>query len=283
MSGKQAPLLTIFAFSLVLGSCSSDPYPSILIEPTYTYRPGHFVWHELGTSNLSSSREFYGALFRWKFTDYNTGTTPYLLIENEGQPIGGMIKIPEDQSSHWIGTLSAESTENVVQEALKAGGDVLIGATKVTGRGSMALVKDPQGAFVSFIHSNFGDPQLEVVNSNEWLWMELWSDNPEASINYYKSLYGYTVEERSLDNQPYWILSKDNIRIAGVMKNPISNMPTRWVPYIKVYDPAETTKKAAALGATILMEPRQDIRQGTVGVISDPNGAIFCVQKWPVI
>ncbi len=273
--------LLLLLFAVMASACSSDPYPPITEVPTYTYRYGHFVWHELATTDLASSEKFYEELFNWEFIESDTDGNTYALILNEGKHIGGMISIPDGNPTTWLGAVSVEDTENAVQTAIQNGSDVLIDQVRITGRGTMALIKDPQGAFLSFIHSSSGDPVLEEINSHEWLWMELWSENPQQSMNYYTSILPLTVEQASVDDQPYWILSADEVRAGGIIYNPITNMPSQWIPYIKVVDPEFSTQKARRLGATVLLEPTESIRNGSVAVIQDPNGAIFCLQKWP--
>lgn len=268
--------------ALLIFSCSSDPYPPIMETPTYAYRNGEVVWHELATADLAASRDFYRNLFHWEFTEFETDGNTYLLIKNEGKYIGGMLSVPEGNQSAWISAISVEDTDAAVESALQQGGDVLINSTRITGRGDMALVKDPQGALISFIHSSIGDPALQEVNSFEWLWTELWSDDPDASSEYYSAVLPYTVNQTSIDDKPYWVLNHNERRIAGLINNPINNMSSQWVPYIKVTDPSFIVDKAKKLGALVLLQPQEDVRNSSVAVIADPNGAIFCLQKWPL-
>ncbi|MCA6074786.1 VOC family protein [Fulvivirga sedimenti] len=267
-------------FMMILASCSADNYPPIVDVPTYNYRYGQFVWHELGTSNVDASREFYGQLFNWEFESIPTTDGNYTLIRQGNKYLGGMIET-KSQQNLWIGAISVEDTEKALDFLSSMGASTVIGTTRITGRGSMALLKDPQGAAVSIIHSSAGDPPLLEADANEWLWMELWSDQPESSAEFYGKTLGYDITEQVANGKPYWIFGKQELKIAGISPNPISNMTTQWVPYIKVTDPEETVNRAKSLGATILMAPNQAIRNGSVAVLTDPNGAIFCIQKWP--
>ncbi len=271
-----------FCTGLLLLSCTGQNYPPIIETPTYTYRHGDFVWHELATTDLAGSRNFYRELFHWEFEEFDVDGSNYLLVRNEGKYIAGMISVPESNKTTWLGAISVENTENAVDRAVRNGSDVLISSTLLPGRGSMALVRDPQGALTSFIHSNIGDPALEEVNSFEWLWTELWADKPKEAGNYYSAIFPYTVSETSVDGKPYWVLNKGMHKVGGIIQNPVENMNSMWVPYIKVVDPEFMAQKAKKLGATILLEPSEEIRNSSVAVLADPNGAIFCLQKWPL-
>ncbi len=277
---KQFCIISGLLWILVFTSCGSETYPPIVDIPTYNYRHGQFVWHELGTSDIESSRSFYGELFNWEFEDINTSDGQYVLIKRGTTYIGGMIATSANQNL-WVGAVSVEDTEKSVDLLNTLGASTLIGSTRVTGRGTMALVKDPQGALVSLIHSSIGDPPLTEVATNDWLWMELWSDAPDASAEFYGTTLGYDIQEQDANGKPYWIFGKDELKVAGISPNPVSNMKTQWVPYIRVSDPALIAERSEELGGTVLMNPNESIRNGSVAVLTDPNGAIFCVQKWP--
>jgi predicted enzyme related to lactoylglutathione lyase len=47
-----------------------------------------------------------------------------------------------------------------------------------------------------------------------------------------------------------------------------------------VQDVNATAAKAASLGGKVLMAPTQQVRDGSVAIIADPNGAGFVVQEW---
>ncbi|MDP4726257.1 MAG: hypothetical protein NWS07_03115, partial [Desulfobacterales bacterium] len=49
---------------------------------------------------------------------------------------------------------------------------------------------------------------------------------------------------------------------------------------VAVADVDATVNKAKALGGNVLMAPTVTVRNGTVAVIADPNGAGFVVQEW---
>ena len=54
-----------------------------------------------------------------------------------------------------------------------------------------------------------------------------------------------------------------------------------WLPSVLVSDPAALAAKAKMLGGSVVLEPRPDIRKGSVAVVADPSGAIVALQKFP--
>ena len=51
--------------------------------------PGAFSWSELMTPDPAAAREFYGALFGWKFDVMNMGQGDYHVVKADGTAVGG--------------------------------------------------------------------------------------------------------------------------------------------------------------------------------------------------
>ena len=134
---------------------------------------------------------------------------------------------------------------------------------------------------MSLVHSSTGDPLPRQVN-NQWLWNELWANHAESAITYYTAFAGFDTDVREVDGNPYILLVKGEENYAAIIQNPVEGPRTHWMPYIKVEDPESVTEKVIASGGSAIMEPRDDVRSGTVAILLDPWGAPFVVQKWPI-
>jgi predicted enzyme related to lactoylglutathione lyase len=274
-------LLPVLALVLLV-SCGKETYPPILSTPTYTYQYGDFVWHELGCTDMSATKDFYNGLFGWGFEDYDITSLNYSLITYNGQNIGGIVESTAGGMNQWIGAISVKKPKSLMGAAVDNGAMELVKSTTLPGRGTMGLMKDPQGATFALINSFNGDPEQREADINEWMWMELWTGNTQSSSVFYEQFYQFSSEESTVDSKPYWTFKYNDKSVAGMIENPVENMDAQWVPYVRVDDPAAMASKAASLGGKVLMEPRQDVRNGSVAVLMDPGGAIFCVQKWPI-
>ncbi len=78
----------------------------------------------------------------------------------------------------------------------------------------------------------------------------------------------------------YVVLSRGRAR-AGILPAPKPEMRPTWLPYLLVSDPAVMAARARSRGGTVLLEPRAEIRKGSVAVVTDPSGAIIALQKFP--
>ena len=71
---------------------------------------------------------------------------------------------------------------------------------------------------------------------NSWLWNELWTNDLEGSMDFYKGLVNYETEEVKGSKVPYFLFKQDNNTFSGVIGNPVEGARSSWMPYIKVKD-----------------------------------------------
>jgi len=266
------------------GCSSSMKYPAVSDTQTRTYNPGQIVWRDLITPDPKKAADFYKKVFGW--TSENTGSEsdPYWIFKSNGKRVGGMIEMPDAKSNaggEWISYVSVASVEQAASKTRTAGGSVLRDPVEMEGRGMVALLSDPQKAVFAVIKSNGGDPTVKEANNNEWLWSELWANNPETSGQFYGNLLGAKIDEKTIDERTYRIIDKDSRRCAGIIQHPVEDKRSHWLQYIRVSDIKTTLQNAKDEGATVLIEPDEKIRKGSVAVLLDPTGAPFAIQLWP--
>ena len=280
---KLALLVFIIGFSV--NACDSDiTYPSVTEKPTGEHHQGQFVWHDLATSNPQAAMDFYGAVFGWKFKTLGSTDKPYFVILNNDKPIGGIFKLAEKYAdvSEWVGSISVENVDAAVEYNKTKGGMTIFKAADFKGRGRTALVQDPQGAMVAFLHAEGGDPSFDDPQQNTWLWNELWTTDMEGSIKYYEGLLNYSPKRILGSKVPYSVFENDGHKMSGVIGNPVEDARSAWMPYIRVENIAETVESAKKVGAKLMMAPNETIRHGSVAVLLDPVGAQFTIQTWPI-
>jgi predicted enzyme related to lactoylglutathione lyase len=273
--------LTFLFLGVLVMSCARIDYPSISATPTNTYQYGQFIWHDLITPNPEKAMEFYSSMFGWTYKTLGKEDQQYHVIYSNGKAIGGIIGLnaTEHPAGEWLSSISVPDVEKAVAYNTQKGGETMFKVAHFQGRGKSALVKDPQGAYISFVHSDTGDPTFAPEN-NSWLWNELWTNNVDASLLYYQGLVPYKANSVEGQKVPYFLFENNENKLSGVMKNPVENMRSAWVPYIRVSDASEISQKAKSLGAVIMLEADDSIRNNTVAIIQDPNGAPFAVQIW---
>ena len=240
--------------------------------------PGKVVWHDLVTPDLARSRAFYGDLFGWSFESVSNG---YTLVRNHGQLVAGMASLDDkSRASHWLPLVSVPDVDRAVQLTTERGGRSILAPFELPSRGRVALVADPQGAAFGVVRSSGGDPADRKPTVGEWIWHEVWTDDVAASGRFYAELAGYTPKQREVFGTLYTYLVQGDHPRVGLVRKPDPEIGNTWVTYLRVADVASTAARAEALGGTLLMEPRADVRNGTAAIVADPDGAGFIIQEW---
>lgn len=286
MKRKHHFFSAIIVLTIITTACSSGiVFPPVSQTPTNMHNEGQFVWHDLATYDPETAKDFYSRVFGWNFELLTSGENYYYVIKNGDIPIGGMFKLADKygKEAEWISSMSVPDVNAAVEHNTLAGGKTIFKTAVFKGRGKTALVQDPQGAFIAFLQSESGDPQpmkAGTIAMNSWLWNELWTNDLDASLEYYKGLAGYETEEVKGAKTPYYLFKKGSKILSGTIGNPVEDSRSSWMPYIKVKDVNTTLEKAKAAGARVMLEPNPSIRKGTVAVLLDPTGGQFTIQQW---
>ncbi|MGI9625643.1 MAG: VOC family protein [Longimicrobiales bacterium] len=272
------------------GTASRVALTPVTPAPTGVHHTGQFVWYDLVTDDPEAAKSFYGDLFGWTFEDVLGDDIVYTVAHQAGVPVGGIAPIEDADvnvsSARWLSMLSVEDVDAATEAVVQAGGTVLLEPRDNVTRGRLALVADPQGAVVAFVRALGGDPPnrdaSDLVNG-AWMWTELWARDANAAIGFYGSLVGYETETTDLaESADYRVFTRDGRPRAGVNQLPWAEVQPNWLPYIKVQDPAAVARRAEQLGGTVLIPPLPEVRNGSFGVITDPTGAAFAIQRWPI-
>src|SRR5439155_26618352 len=141
--------------------------------------------------------------------------------------------------------------------------------------GRIAIITDPQGAFISAYQPESDGPGSEGV----FVWDELGTTDVDGAQRFYGEVFGWSTTDMGSEYGGYRIFQRGETRVAGLMALPDASMPAGWQPYVAVDDPDGTTAKANELGGSTLMEPMDVPNVGRIAVLRDPQGAVFGIIK----
>jgi len=237
---------------------------------------GKFVWHEQVSANPKQAQDFYTQLFGWDTEVFKPGEVDYAMISSGGQTHGGFGKAMEGAPPpHWLSHVRVENLDDTIEKAKGAGGKLAAGPFEMSEVGRMAIIADPQGAYISAYQPETEGPGSEGV----FVWDELGTTDVDDAQRFYGEVFGWTTSDMGPEYGGYRIFNRGETGIAGVMAAPHESIPPHWQPYVAVDDPDATTKKATELGGTVLLEPMDVPKVGRIGVLSDPQGATFGIIK----
>ncbi|WP_030763027.1 VOC family protein [Streptomyces sp. NRRL F-2664] len=121
-------------------------------------QPGSLSWTELYTSDAAASKDFYGGVFGWWFSDMELpdGGGTYSLVTPAGQPAermhGGVMELPAehlalaDGRPYWHPVFAVTDCDAAVAAVTGNGGSVQMGPEDAEGVGRLAVCLDPAGA-----------------------------------------------------------------------------------------------------------------------------------------
>jgi len=247
-------------------------------QPTGVRHPGKIIWHDLLTEDVTVASNFYGQLFGWTFRQQGR----YTVVLHEGEEIAGIAEVqPKEKNKHaarWIPSMSVADVDQAASLITSNGGTIYKGPVEMKNRGRGLLASDPQGAQLLLLHSASGDPLDKEGEPamGSWLWHELWSHEPEKSIDFYRQLAGYTSVE---DRDDYWILKADDQWRAGIRALDDKEVNPRWASTIRVANMQKTLAQVEKLGGRVLINERTT-ESGSAAAIADPAGAILILQRW---
>ncbi|WP_439102132.1 VOC family protein [Congregibacter sp.] len=282
-----------FVAGLVLTACSSIQYnlPPVASETDGERRAGKFIWHDLISDDPAGTETFYGTLFGWEFRSLELLGASYWVISIEGKPIGGMVDqsgLPAQRDiSQWMSVLSVPDASEAVTIVREAGGQVLREPLSIGDRGTIAVFADAQGAHFATLTTVTGDPLDDEVLPPEgaFLWHELWTSDVPDAARFYAQLgdLDASAGDGEADAIDYRLLRSGDVTRGGIRSLPQSDMPSLWMPYLRVETLARLEALLAAvptLGGEVLVSTVARPAGGHVAVIAGPSGAPIALQTW---
>jgi predicted enzyme related to lactoylglutathione lyase len=237
---------------------------------------GKFVWHDQVSPDPTEAQRFYAELFGWKAEVFKPGEADYTMISARGQSHGGFGEAMEGAPPpHWLSHVRVENLEETVEKAKQAGGALAAGPFDMEEVGRIAILADPQGAYISAYQPVSDGPAPEGV----FVWDELGTTDVEAAQAFYEVVFGWTTSDMGAEYGGYRIFNRGETGIAGLMSLQDESVPPHWQPYIAVEDPDATTARASELGGSVCLEPMDVPQVGRIAVLADPQGATFGIIK----
>jgi predicted enzyme related to lactoylglutathione lyase len=255
-------------------------------------------WIDVETRDSQKASEFYGELFGWTFQNAMPDTAPsvYLIASLDGQDVGA-IGPGDNQWNTYIAVDDADTTARVVESH---GGVVTFGPQDAGPGGRLAICTDPAGAEFRLwqARKRLG---AQVVNiPSAWNFSNLRSADPQRSMSFYSSVFGWTSigEDLALGimvAQPGYgkhlastvdpgIYERQSAApegfadvIAGIEKAAVGE-DEYWQVKIAVESRDEAAEMTVKLGGSVLSTSQNQWTKEAV--VKDPFGATFAVSQF---
>jgi predicted enzyme related to lactoylglutathione lyase len=244
------------------------------------------IWVDLPTSDPDKAAKFYGDIFGWTVeADPNPEQTGgYATFQKDGNNVGGCMRNQNGMSpvDVWTIYLKSDDARATVKSAVANGGQVISEPMDVLDYGTMAVLTDAGGAQVGIwqpgTHTGFDI----VAEHGAPSWWELHTRDYEKSLEFYKSVFGWTVT--TAEDSPalrYSVLEIGGEQFAGVMDSSgflPEGVPAHWTVYFGTDDADKSVEQVKELGGTVF-QPPEDTPYGRLAHVADSTGAQFRLIK----
>jgi hypothetical protein len=238
------------------------------------YDDGAPSWIELSTPDLDSAARFYGELFGWQARAGAPGRDQGITFLAGGQPVAAAVTGPG--RAVWTTFVNVADLDKTVARVEAAGGRLAGDAADWSPAGRAAVFADPAGVRFAAWQAGTHPGAGRTGEQGTFSWGELITDDVDASLAFYGSVYGWTLSAPAGPLQRReWLLG--GRPASGLLPRPPAmpaEIPPYWDVYLAVADATAATARAVALGATSLMPPTAT-EHGTIAVFADPAGGAF--------
>ncbi|MGO9752879.1 MAG: VOC family protein [Solirubrobacteraceae bacterium] len=131
--------------------------PKMHIGAELVNGPGQLSWNELASPDVEGSTTFYSELFGWKIEKLADSSMPYWTIQNAAGHANGGIRNPQPgEPPSWSVYFGYDDVAAGIAKVEQLGGSKLMGPMPI-GPGTIATVRDPQGAVFTLYAGEFED------------------------------------------------------------------------------------------------------------------------------
>ena len=114
--------------------------------------------------------------------------------------------------------------------------------------------------------------------NHPFMYAELHTADPAAAKKFYTDLFGWGMQTHAMPKGDYTEITTGEGPEAGLMgTSPFDGGQSHWLPYIKVAELDEATRRAVALGAKVHVERTEVPATGWFTWLTDPRGARFAL------
>ncbi len=244
------------------------------------YEPGTFSWLDLSTSDVGSSKEFYGGLFGWEFRDDDVpGGGTYTMCHLGGDAVAAMMR-QDEQPGHWNSYVTVQNADETAARAKELGASMFEEPFDVMDSGRMAVFADPGGAELCVWEPRGHIGAGRVNDAGCMAWNELQTRDPGAAGAFYAELFGWKLDPIEQDGATVYVTVKNRVGWSNggfmPMDEQRGDTPSFWMAYFSIPSCDEAVSRAQELGGGLLAGPMEP-GMGRIAVLSDPQGAVFAV------
>ncbi len=239
-----------------------------------------FVWHDLMTTDVEAAKAFYQKVIGWTYSSQHPG---YHVTLAGGHGVGGIMAMPDHlkgMAPFWSGYVFTPDVDAACRQAVEYGGKVLRRPWDIEGSLRMAVIADPDGAFLNIMQPLSKEERTWPAEAAPGTvgWNELHAGNLDAAWDFYSKMFGWTKGRAFHMGPPagvYQLFQIDGKNVGEMMKKTDAMPQPMWVYYFMVDGIDVAAQRIRDAGGTVATGPL-DVPggQGILHAI-DPQGGHF--------
>ena len=250
-----------------------------------SYPSGTPSWADLLAHDGQKAKDFYTGLLGWTYEDHPVDDTMvYTMYSQQGQAVCASAERGPGQENlppHWSVYVTVDDLEAALERARQAGGTVIADPFDVLEVGRMAIIQDPQGAYLRLWFPKAHAGAGVMMEPGALCWFELATNDTEGAKAFYSATLQLDAAADPAAAFPYTLLTRGEEHVAGIMEigadwGPV---PPNWGVYFGVNDLEGTVAKAQELGGGVVVAPMDIADFARFAVLRDSEGAVFSVIK----
>jgi uncharacterized protein len=240
------------------------------------YDDGVPSWVDIGIADPAAGLGFYAELFGWEGEDLGEEAGHYTIASKAGRQVAAFGPAQDPGPPRWTTYINVADLDAVAKRVESAGGTVVVAPMDVMTAGRMAIFQDTTGAVIAAWQPGDHIGAQLVNETGAFTWSELSTADIGKSKAFYSEVFGWGWG----GSDEYAEAQVSGRAIGGVMPRPAampSEAPDSWLVYFGAADVDADAKRAADLGATVIVEPTDIPGTGRFAVLLDPQGAAFAL------
>jgi uncharacterized protein len=242
------------------------------------YDHGVPSWVDIGTPDPQAALRFYGELLGWEGQDMGEEAGHYTIVSKDGKQVAAISPAQDPGPPRWTTYVNVDDLDAVAKKAEVAQGTVIMPPMDVMTAGRMAIFADTTGAVIAAWQPTDHLGAQLVNEPGAFTWSELATSDLGKSKTFYSEVFGWGWGGAD----EYAEAQVGGRTIGGVMPRPAdmpAEVPDSWLVYFATADVDADAKRAADLGATVIVPPTDIPNTGRFAVFMDPQGAAFALFK----
>lgn len=254
-----------------------------MTEAAARHTPGTPCWVSLMVHQLTTTQEFYGALFGWEFRPGPQQLGPYSRALLDGNEVAGIGQLPPDRHLPlaWTPYLATDDAGATAQRVISHGGTVAVGPLDAGDAGRLALASDPTGAVFGLWQAAAHLGAAAAGAPGTVVWNELVTRETSGIVKFYQAVFGFEAEavvSADFDFTTLLLAGRPVASLHGVGHALPRDRGTHWMTYFEVADTDAAADLVSELGGHVLQAPREGAN-GRLAVVADPEGAVFTIVR----